>query len=1046
MNMAASPTQKYKPTSKGWPCPICGNVSGFCKSREGDRGDLLLYCHNEPTKPNGPINGHHWTATVGTWGVFSTEKPKHQGQSTRTKAPIRTPQPLPSTDERAAAFRSFMGNLTLHPADRADLHGRGVTDAQIEGWGVLSIEGKEPGYLVPCYSPNGAIVGAQWRLRNPGDGARYKWVSWLGGGSKNGEELPLTVHRPIGVEPVGIAVCEGIGAKSFVLAQNTEMVTIGAGSDSQFISSPDHWRSYLAALTDELKTTNVTLYPDAGAVLNASVMGKYSQWFKAIAELGYTVDVAWWGQSVKGESPDPDELTDDVDVKLISVEEFEALAKPVKEIPWKCLSSHLDQVGSWKSQDLGKNSAEMAKVAELIEEMKVNPNIKYMGTRTAQPNGSQDAHDLHTFSVFEPQLNLDFAITKMIESPDGGLLELKTRQRQGDRLVTRTVLIKSTATTKVDKFIDDLKCSLGHNVVCTLKPNSLQALLQNRTAMYQIAGGRTFRLAPRTGRQDDGFWIFEGIQFNPKGLPCTADESRWLFNRDLGIDEQVVSPQIAPQSDEALSNLVNAAKKYYHPDIFPLALVTMGYGAMTAHRSEIMGDYGAIPQLNAFGDAGGGKTLAATMACAMFGTHLAPITRFSESVIFETVKSVGSLLLLVDDPLKKERRGGDLGAKVDNFTWDMYGGAARKVRGNEQKPQTNVVITSNKAIGEGTQAIESRLIKINFPVCPFNQLERPNLSSAIAKATGGLGKIIGLEYQPEAIREIARKLTPHLTGAHARLTDNYALLVHYTDRLCALAGFEFDTLAFCIKSLCPQANQFDSNKDSLTDFLEKLATMRSEGVIGEWNMTQVVKGSKPYLALQLQSIWPIFDSRYQVNYSRQSIESSIRDRGGLTGDNQRYVKSKDVWKEYERAVNQFEMGTGRLGPDDDLVKPEKPRKSAVSKSVLIPSAVIDKTIGTIEKPIDGAIDCNYSGYSSSAWEPIVVPVDEPTINPEEIQPGTIATMKIDRTEQGFTMGDTVTISATQQDSSTGRWFAVIAKDADGKNPISVWFDELDFKL
>jgi len=304
-----------------------------------------------------------------------------------------------------------------------------------------------------------------------------------------------------------------------------------------------------------------------------------------------------------------------------------------------------------------------------------------------------------------------------------------------------------------------------------------------------------------------------------------------------------------------------------------------------------------------------------------------------------------------------------------------------------------------------------------------------------------------MEYDSEGIRATAQKLSKHLTGAHARLTDNYALLVHYTDRLCNLAGFEFDAMDFCIKKLCPQANQFDSNKDSLTDFLEKLATMRSEGVIGEWNMTQVTnKKHESYLAVQLQSIWPIFASRYDVNYSRQSIEALILEHGGAMGENQRFVKSKDVWKEYEKAVTQFEMGTGRLGPDDNLLKPEKPRKLTVAKSALIPSSVVDKTIGSVDKPIDGAIDSNYSGYSSPAWEPIVVPVDEPTVKPEEIQPGTIAIMKIDRTEQGLTVGDTVTISAMQQDTTTGRWFAVIVKNADDKTPISVWIDELDFKL
>ena len=120
MNMAPPPTAaKFRPTSKGHPCVICGNTTGYCKSKDGDRGDLLSYCHNHPTKPSGPINGHYFTSTAGAWGVFSTEKPARQGpESTRSKNPRRVPQPLPTTADRAAAFRAFMGNLTIHPNDR----------------------------------------------------------------------------------------------------------------------------------------------------------------------------------------------------------------------------------------------------------------------------------------------------------------------------------------------------------------------------------------------------------------------------------------------------------------------------------------------------------------------------------------------------------------------------------------------------------------------------------------------------------------------------------------------------------------------------------------------------------------------------------------------------------------------------------------------------------------------------------------------------------------------------------------------------------------
>ena len=944
---------KFQQTSKARACAICGNETGHCKTKEGDRGDLLHYCHNHATKPSEPINGHYFTATAGDWGIFSNEKPKYQGAQSKAKSTGSTKtEPAVSPTQRDSAFRAYMSNLTLHEDDRADLHRRGVTDEQIASWGVVSIEGKEPGYMVPCYSPEGLIVGAQWRLRKPSDGARYKWISWIGGGSKNGDELPLTVHRPIGVEPVGIAVCEGIGAKSFILAQRSGLVAIGAGSDSQFISSPDHWREYLAAVSTELGTTTVTMYPDSGAVKNAAVMGKYSQWFKFVADLGYEVQVAWWGQTVKGESPDPDELSADVDVKLISVAEFEAMAEPEvipQEIPWKCLPVNNNQFGDWKSIDVPIVAIEL--IERNHDRALRDPNFKYIGPCTVKKE------DFERFSEFQPKTNFNLDVSKILEDSTGGGIEFKVTCV--DRSVrTRRSFVKTDETLTTGDFMKALTRGIGGHVTSNLKMPELAAIIQNRKTQYSLNGGLVYRLAPRTGRQEDEFWVFEHGQFNPQGQRCTEDKSRWMFNRDLGIDEQIVSPKIAPQSIDAIPNLITAAKSFYHGDTFPLAMMTLGYGVATVHREEIMKDCGSFPQLNVFGDPGGGKTLAATMACSLFGTHMAPISSFSESVIYETVKSVGSLLLLVDDPLKKERRNGELSAKVDSFTWNMYGGAARKVRGNEQRPHTNVVITSNKAIGEGNQAIESRMIKMSFPVREFDQLHRHALVDAMAQATGGLGQLIGLEYQPAAIRETALKLTPHLKGAHARLTDNYALLVHYTDRLCKLAGLEFDAMAFCIKTLCPQANQFDSDKDSLTDFLEKLATMRSDGAIGEWNMSQITKNYESYLAVQLHSIWPEFAKRFEVNYSRQSIEALIIEHDGIPQQNIKFVPSKSSWQEYQKAANAFAMGTG------GNTEPKKPKKTAQSRCVLIPSKIVDKAIGG-----DGATETNYSDNPTSAPEP-----------------------------------------------------------------------------
>jgi hypothetical protein len=314
MNMARS--GGFIETSKRNPCTVCGNDNGHCKTKDGDRGDLLAYCHKHAIKPSGSINGQLWLKPDKTchWGIFAPQSTLADSANWRT------------AEERDKAFRAFIASRKLDAVDRAELNARGLTDAEIAAWDVVSFGGKQPGYLVPCYNPAGLIVGAQWRVRDPKGGSRYKWISWIDGGSKFEDELPLTVQRPIGSIPTGIAVCEGIGAKSFILAQRTGMATIGAGSDSQFISSPRQWRQYLRVLSTELDCNTLVFYPDAGAVRNASVLGKYREWFGFVAELGYTVQVAWWGQAAKGESPDPDQLAEDTEINLLTVAEFCAIA------------------------------------------------------------------------------------------------------------------------------------------------------------------------------------------------------------------------------------------------------------------------------------------------------------------------------------------------------------------------------------------------------------------------------------------------------------------------------------------------------------------------------------------------------------------------------------------------------------------------------------------------------------------------------------------------------------------------------------------------
>ena len=936
---AGNSKSKFQQTSKARPCAICGNETGHCKTKEGDRGDLLHYCHNHATKPNAPINGHYFTAAGGDWGIFSNEKPKYQGAQSKAKSTgsTKTEPAVPPT-QRDSAFRAYMSKLTLHPDDRADLNRRGVTDEQIQSWGVVSIEGKEPGCIVPCYSPEGLIVGSQWRLRNPSDGTRYKWINWLGGGSKNGGELPLTVHRPIGVEPVGIAVCEGIGAKSFILAQRSGMVAIGAGSDSQFISSPDHWREYLATVFTELGTTTVTMYPDSGAVKNASVMGKYSQWFKFVADIGYTVQVAWWGQSVKGESPDPDELSADVDVKLISVAEFEAMAagggkgfesKTPTQTPWKCLSVHNHQIGRWKHIDIPISDSD--KVQSYHDRALSDPNLKYTGSRTVKKE------DCEVFSEFEPSTNFNLNVSKILEDSTGGGIEFEVTWLDRSTVRSRKALVKTAETLTVKDFVTALTRGLNGHFTSILKAHELAAIIQNRKDAYSLNGGETYRLADRLGQQDDGAWVFERCQFKPDGTPTTEQESRWMFNRSICDTLNIPSPEIAPRNPESLKVLVSALQAFYHAEALPYALLMLGFGVMGLHRRPAMQESGEMASLVVYGEKGSGKSTGHKATAALYGlSHFTP-SQVTEPMIFNYAAHLGSLTIHWDDPI----RNGDYAKGdekiVNSALWKFYTGLGRENMLHVQKPQTNLCVSSNRTLGVDTAATTTRIISFIFPKLPVNRNKGHLLNPAFKQASGALSDLLTIPYDRKSIEECGNQLLEHLSEADSRNANSLATLAYFTQKFCDLAGVDFDALSFIKTDICPQTNAQGSGKDSLTDFLEKLAILKAENVVGDWNLNECQSrdGSK-YLAVHMAGIWDTFEARFKPNYGKDLVEKLAEVEGGSKNQKRYFVASRDNAMAYQKALNAWDMGLAGTHPPTAL------KRDRAAKSLLIPRSVAEK--------------------------------------------------------------------------------------------------------
>jgi hypothetical protein len=362
---------KFTPTRRNNPCPICENSSGKC--REHSDKELFL-CMTYADARLGEIqNGHKCVkaAKGGNWASFKLDNTQEWSEERRQEWKLRNQQrrqqqakedeerrrrSLTAT-QRHEQYTKLLDELTLHPDDRADLVRRGFTHQQIELSGFKSVEsyqklqnqyssllpgigatGKElivkhGGYLCPIRA-DGLIVACQVRLRAlpTGENNRYRWLSGNGQtlhlfpeGSVGGE-LPLAVFRPEG-KPQGIALVEGTGAKPFLVAQRLNLLTIGAAG-GQWASSLQLFSQTLEKAALEVEGKEIKIFPDAGDILNPSVMSRWQRVIALLEEWGWSVAIGWWGQADKNHR-DIDELpeTEYHNIKYLNPSEFWEIAR-----------------------------------------------------------------------------------------------------------------------------------------------------------------------------------------------------------------------------------------------------------------------------------------------------------------------------------------------------------------------------------------------------------------------------------------------------------------------------------------------------------------------------------------------------------------------------------------------------------------------------------------------------------------------------------------------------------------------------------------------
>ena len=367
---------KLTTCSPSQPCEVCENTSPDCR-----RGHDISLCRTFADAKVGEIvNGRKMLklSKDGMWGVFKLDNSQEwsdeqrdkwrlererRKQHQKLKSDLRQKQSL-STNERDKQYRKLFEELTLHPEDEKELLRRGLTHREIELAPYKSTEGyqklrekysnllpgispsgnvimTDAGWLCPVRDKHGRIVAVQVRLRViPTGGGRYRWLSSRTKTNPNGQsphvypqgandgELPLAIFYPEDRDVTGIAIVEGTGVKPFFVAQRLGMLTIGAAG-GQWASSPVTFKESLDHFSQKMDgLKELTLYVDAGDVLNKLVMDRWQKTVKLLQEWGWTVHIGWWGQISK-KHDDIDELPAEKikDISYITPDYFWELAK-----------------------------------------------------------------------------------------------------------------------------------------------------------------------------------------------------------------------------------------------------------------------------------------------------------------------------------------------------------------------------------------------------------------------------------------------------------------------------------------------------------------------------------------------------------------------------------------------------------------------------------------------------------------------------------------------------------------------------------------------
>ncbi|NJN08141.1 MAG: hypothetical protein HC815_09125 [Richelia sp. RM1_1_1] len=876
--------KKGRYSNKQQPCPVCGNTSGSCKLND----DGSIYCyHSTPNSvPSGYVHirelsdgmGHSFisshvvdellraTALLQTQGkratckriadltgrpsswAFAVQKaypsqfplgnglrnnycatlPKTKKQNNQFLATDKKEFPPPSVlseEERDKQYRSVLNQLQLNETHRnhlTDVRGLGnfidfigfrswskqlVENVSADLPGVVTADGNlylcgQSGLFLPIYNELGQIIAFQIRPEDTSNG-KYKWGSSAqkgGNGPRlDNQEMPLAFCRPESVQIPSIGLAEGV-LKAWSVACNLQQVIIGA-SGAAWDCSPKLLKRYLEKTASEQKTSLsnlvIDLYVDAGMLSNQHIMLRYHETIKLLQEWECKIRIAWWGQFSK-DDPDIDDLVlqgNRHQITYISIDEWMKL--------WS------DDIRNY----LLYNSAQF--------------NTQDWSSPVQHPYRSELGFwkKVNTEWKWIPKAGFSFIVEReLIGTNDnyGGLV-LQVKRIYDPSNEQHRVVVPAEALNKITDFINCLSRATGKvYFVNKLKPEELHQYLHKELSAYRERGGKPYKLSERLGWQSDGTWVFHDCQISKDGNLITEEESGWVLNERLIASEKIPVPKINTQPEpNVLPRLVNSMRNFFGASGFMPALFTAAFSVAGLFYDKIQQEEGFFPVLGLYGDAGTGKTLAAVTALSLLGfDHRAKINKASESAYHERFKLMGGLTQFLDDP------------DIAQISWvcqqikTQFGGGSRSVRENNQDPHSALIVASNYSIGDDDPIILSRLIRLEFAGTP-NPAAFPELRAMSRICSCALPSLIKLGYDQKGIKDLELQLITKLPTAHARLASSLALIGYYAFKLAELSGVVSKQEVWAYLSLlCGEANEDESKKPSLDDFVDKLLVLR----------------------------------------------------------------------------------------------------------------------------------------------------------------------------------------------------------------------------